>query len=173
MLARTTNGSAFNETNLGTTLSVSHRYRIDWTATNVVYYVDGVQVASHAIAISTSMRPVVSNLAGGPTLSLDWLRMSPYATSGTFVSHVLDAGATTWLNLVWLGNQPAGTTVSFETHTGNSANPNDGTWSAWASISATGAANSPSARYLQYRATLTSYAGTISPGVDQVTISYY
>ena len=113
--ARTDSGNGSIDTNLGDYLGAPHRYRIDWTATGVTYYIDGVQVASHSIAIRASMRPVASDLAGGPTLLLDWLRMSPYAASGSFTSRLFDAGAAHWLTLNWTGGTPAGTTVGFDT----------------------------------------------------------
>ena len=136
--ARTSSGSgsASLDTDLGGTyLGAPHRYRIDWTSTGVVYSIDGVQVASHAVAITANMRPVGSDQAGGVTLPIDWLRMSPYAATGVFVSRVLDAGTTVqWLNLTSLSSQPAGTSLTFETRTGNTTNPDDGTWSVWTSV---------------------------------------
>ena len=118
--ARTSNGSASLDTDLGGTyLGAPHRYRIDWTSTGVVYSIDGVQVASHAVAITANMRPVGSDQAGGVTLPIDWLRMSPDAATGVFVSRVLDAGTTMqWLNLTSLSSQPTGTSLTFETRTG-------------------------------------------------------
>ena len=171
--ARTNNGSTFIDTDLGGTyLGAPHRYRIDWTNTGVVYSIDGVQVASHAIAITANMRPVGSDQAGGPTLSLDWLRMSPYAATGVFVSRLFDASTTAhWLNLTSLVTQPAGASIGFETRTGNTTNPSDGTWSPWTSVVST-AISSPDSRYIQYRVTLNSTDPTTSPAVQQVTITY-
>ena len=40
------------------------------------------------------MRPLASDRTnGGGNLVLDWMRMTPYAASGTFTSRVLDAGS--------------------------------------------------------------------------------
>ena len=108
LIARTSGAGAIN-TDLGGYLGAPHRFRIDWTATAVTYYIDGVQVAVHDIAITQSMRPVASDLAGGGTLSVDWIRMSPYAGSGSYTSRVLDAAAAHWLALNWTGSQPTGT----------------------------------------------------------------
>ncbi len=173
--ARTSNGSgsASLDTDLGGTyLGAPHRYRIDWTSTGVVYSIDGVPVASHAIAITANMRPVGSDQAGGVTLPIDWLRMSPYAVTGVFVSRVLDAGTTVqWLNLTPLSSQPTGTSLTFETRTGNTTDPGDGTWSVWSSVAGT-TMSSPDSRYAQYRVTLSSADPTTSPVVQQVTITY-
>src|SRR6185295_19210131 len=47
--ARTLSAAGPVETALGTAfLNAPHRFRIDWTASNITYFVDGVQVASHA-----------------------------------------------------------------------------------------------------------------------------
>ncbi len=172
LLARTNSGNGLIDTDLGSAyVGAPHRYRVDWTASGVVYSIDGAQVASHAIGITASMRPVASDLAGGPTLSVDWIHMSPYATPGVFVSRVFDAQSAHWLSLTWTGSQPAGTTVGVETRSGNTTNPNDGTWSAWAPVVATAIA-SPDNRYLQYRLTLATTDTTGSPVVEQVTIAY-
>jgi hypothetical protein len=173
LFARTNNGTSSIDTTLGGTyLGSPHRYRIDWTPTGTVYSIDGVQVASHAIAITANMRPLGSDLAGGPTLSIDWVHMSPYAATGVFVSRLLDAGTTVqWLNVTPLVSQPTATSLTFDTRTGNSTTPDDGTWSAWSAVSG-GIISSPGSRYIQYRATLGTTDLTNSPVVQQVAISY-
>ena len=53
----------------------------------VVFRVDGVVVSSRPVAISRTMRPVVSDFsAGGAAVVIDRLHASPYAPSGTFTS---------------------------------------------------------------------------------------
>jgi len=78
-----------------------------------VYWIDGTQVASHAIAIAASLRPVVSDyVADAAALTVDWLRMTPYAATGTFASRVIDAGLlATWSTASWTTDLPAGTSV--------------------------------------------------------------
>ena len=168
--ARTNSSRGSLDTDLGGTyLGTPHRYRIAWTSTGIVYSIDGVQVASHAIAITANMRPVGSDQIGGLTLAIDWMRMSP---SGVFVSRLHDAGAGVhWLDLASLGSQPAGTSLAYETRTGDTTKPDDGTWSAWTSVAGT-AIGSPDSRYLQYRVTLRSMDLTTSSVVQQVTITY-
>jgi len=77
-------------TNLGTALVNSpHRYRIDWQAAQVVYSVDGVQVAVHPVAITGMMRPVAASdyNAFSGRIVIDWIHVSPYApATGTFPS---------------------------------------------------------------------------------------
>ena len=73
--------TVINSSSLGT----PHRYRIDWSTDSVAYYVDGVLVASHAIAIATPMRPVgFDRNVGNGSLNLAWLRMTPYGSLCTF-----------------------------------------------------------------------------------------
>ena len=55
-------------------------------AGSVVYAIDGTVVATHAIAIGGTMRPLVSDLTPGANtaLSVDWIQLTPYASSGSF-----------------------------------------------------------------------------------------
>ena len=120
------------------------------------------------------MRPLASDLnAGGTNPSVDWLRMSPYPSSGTFESRVFDTGksGTDWNSLTSITQKPAGTEVTFETRSGNSATP-DGSWSGWEAVGSGGAIASPSGRYIQYRANLSSTDASVSPTIEQVTIIY-
>ena len=87
-----------------------HRYRIVWLTDRVEFYVDGVLRATHTETGMTAMRPAIhDHNSGGSSLSVDWLRITPYATSGTFVSRVYDAGAAVnWLSATWTSETPAG-----------------------------------------------------------------
>jgi len=51
----------------GDWLGSPHRFRIDWSATNATFAIDGTIVASHAATESTSLRPLISdfNVGGG------------------------------------------------------------------------------------------------------------
>lgn len=177
LLARSWDGTLpWNENEMSTPiagdyLGAPHRYRIDWQADQVDYYVDGTLVASHAVSISIPMRPLpADSQVGGPTLSVDWLHMSPYESSGTFVSRVFDAGQSVgWQDLSWVGNEPVGTSVAFETRTGDTATP-DGSWSEWATVGSPIA--SPPGRYLQYRVSLSTSDPDISPVVESVTATF-
>jgi Domain of unknown function (DUF4082)/Bacterial Ig-like domain/Purple acid Phosphatase, N-terminal domain/Bacterial Ig domain len=157
----------------GVSPTAPHRYRIVRTASSVQYYVDGTLVATHNVAISAAMRPLVSDFnVGGGSLTLSWLRMSPYAAAGTFTSRVLDAGrSATWGTLDSTVTAPAGTAVTFETRSGNSATP-DATWSAWQAVGSGGAIASPAGRYVQYRANLSSTSTALTPSLERVAISY-
>ena len=75
----TRSGTTPIELSLGTTyLGAPHTYRIVWTASSVVYSVDGAVVATQNTAIGTSMRGVVrDNTPGGNAVLVNWMRLTP------------------------------------------------------------------------------------------------
>jgi hypothetical protein len=156
-------------------LGSPHRYRIDWNAGNVEYYVDGALVATHNVSFGgTQMRPLASEFnAGGAGLSVDWLRMTPYAGSGTFTSRVFDAGSVAeWGALTWSADVPAGTSLALSVRTGDTPTP-DGGWSSYAPVAASGGDIPGSSRYVQYRAELSSSDPETTAILRDVTISYH
>ena len=70
---------------------------------------------------------------------------------GTYASTSLDATLlSTWGKLTWLADAPPGA-VTLRCRSGNSEDPEDGSWSAWSAPVANGALlDLPAARYLQY-----------------------
>jgi hypothetical protein len=168
--ARTHNGATATDTLIaGSWLNTPHRYRIDWTATTVAFSIDGTPVATHPVAIAGTMRPVVSDFdAGAGGASIDWMRLSPYAASGTFVSRVLDGGAVrNWASATWTATVPAGTTLSLSARFGNTPVP-DGTWTAFTTL--TGSL-SQSSRYVQYQAVLSSTDAAATPVLQDITFT--
>jgi hypothetical protein len=158
--------------------ATSHLYRIDWTSTgptstggtgNVKFYVDNALVATSTDNLSEPMRPVASDYnPGGNGVKVDWFNLGPYPTSGGFESRVFDAGTdpdVTWGSLI--ASAAAGAPV-IETRTGNTPNPNDGTWNGWQGLSGN-VITSPRARYIQYRTTALTAA---KPSLEKVVIGY-
>ena len=157
----------------GVSLYEPHRFRIEWTPTQIRYFVDGALVATHAVSILGEIRPVISDYGlFGAVARVHWLRMTTYPGSGTFTSRVFDSGpgANDWQQLTSTASVPAGTAVSYETRSGDTRQPG-ATWSAWQAVSA-GTIASPNARYLQYRATLGTASGALTPTVRSVQASY-
>ena len=108
--------------------------------------IDGVQVASHAVAIGAMMRPVASDYDGeGDALRIDWMRMTPYAAAATFSPVCSTLGVATWTAATITGATPAGTAVMLSVSYGNSPVP-DASWTAFTPV--TGAIDVIS-RYLQ------------------------
>ena len=104
-----------------------------------------------------------------PLLQADWVRLVSYPATGTFTSSVFDATRTaTWGTASWTANAPAGTTVTIQVRSGNTATP-DGTWSAWTTVSNGGAVSSPAARYLQYQVTFTTNDPALTPTLNTIT----
>jgi hypothetical protein len=130
LYARTNTGATSTDTPIaGNWLSAPHRYRIDWSTSSVSFFIDGTLVATHAVTIADAMRPMVSDATvAGETVTVDWLRLTPYAASGTFTSRILDAGSSvTWNTASWTAQTPTGTTIALSARFGNSPAP-DATW---------------------------------------------
>ena len=175
LLARSNNGSAPTQNTVisGNWLGTPHHYRIDWNATNIVYWIDGVQVATHPVTISAALRPLISDLqVSGQKLVVDWMHMSSYSTPATFTSRVLDAGVVVpWATMLWTVDQPAETTLAMSVRFGNTPVP-DGTWTAFTSVSQSAAALTHSSRYIQYEATLSTSVTEQTVVLRDVTVTY-
>ncbi|HSC27059.1 MAG TPA: hypothetical protein VLD67_07285, partial [Vicinamibacterales bacterium] len=95
------------------------------------------------------------------------------AKRGSYVSDIRDAGTVaSWGVIRWRASAGPGQ-VEITTRTGNTANP-DETWSAWSKPYANSNGEqiaSPNARYLQWRAVLTSDGGSV-PVLTSVTAAY-
>ncbi len=173
LFARTNGGTSNADTALGSQyIGSEHRYRIDWTATQVVFSIDGAVVHTQNTAITDDMRPVISDFnVGGPSVAVDWMRMTPYPASGTFLSRIHDAGAAAdWGSLDYTATTPTGTGVGLEVRTGDTATP-DGSWSAF-TVVAEGADIAGTSRYLQYRAALSSSDPAVTPTLSSVSVAY-
>jgi len=147
---RTSNGATELTNSLGTGFfGTPHRYRIDWSAGSVAYFIDG----SPAFLFDPNAGPLVNGVptatsfrrafarGGGPmrTIAASESTASagkssstgtaePYAASGAFMSRVFDAGVkTNWQSLQSVA-KPSASSVAIVVRTGNSPIP-DGTWS--------------------------------------------
>ncbi len=152
-------------------LGSPHHYRIEWSASGMTYLVDGAVVASHPVALTgIRLRPQIfdSNEAGD-VLTVDWLRMSDYAPSPcTFTSRVIDSGlnGSTFTGLSTTLATPAGTSIAFDVITST-----DGVnWGTWTAINLDGTFSVGAARYLQYRATLSTSDPLVTPEVQTVQV---
>jgi VCBS repeat-containing protein len=175
LLARSADGNGVEQNSpLGAGyLNAPHRYRIDWSASQIVYFIDGTPVETATLSIPVSLRPIASDSGNGfASLPIDWLRLSPYASTCTYDSRVIDAGQPVdWTTLTSTINTPDGTALAVSVRTGNTPMP-DGTWSAFAAlVSGSGSINA-TARYIQYRADLSTSDINATPALDDVTIHY-
>jgi hypothetical protein len=91
------------------------------------------------------------------------------ATSGSYESSVRDTEAiSTWGKLSWKSETPQ--LIQMFTRSGNTGSP-DKTWSDWTRVDGDGGANSPKARFIQWRAVLRADSGR-SPSLNSVTVPY-
>jgi hypothetical protein len=157
----------------GSWLGTSHRFRIEWTNTSIVYAIDNNVVATHVGPITQSMRPLASDYnTGGSGIVIDWLRLSPYVLAGTFTSRVLDAGqVVNWGTATWASVTPEATGITVSVHMGNTPIP-DGTWTNFTSVANSGPSIGGSSRYLQYNVELTTTAPDDTPVFQGITIVY-
>ncbi len=93
---------------------------------------------------------------------------------GTLESKTQDTKVVSrWGKLSWEGVTPEGTAISFATRTGNTEKPNS-TWNDWSEeLTAPEASQitSPAARYIQWRAKLTTSAASATPTLKKVTVA--
>ena len=99
---------------------------------------------------------------------------SDYLAEGTVESKTHDTKVVSrWGKLSWEGVMPEGTAISFATRTGNTEKPN-GTWNEWSEelTSSDGSQiTSASARYIQWRAKLTTSAAAATPILKKVSVA--
>ena len=102
-------------------------------------------------------------------------RMGPdTARSGDYESEAFDARATsTWGELAWKADVPAGAGVELFARSGNTGDP-DETWSEWAPVSGDGGGQiaCPAARFLQWKARLSRGSRGAGPELLSVEAAY-
>ena len=172
--ARTSNGATSIDTKLiGNWLGSEHRFRIDWETNLVRYWIDGIQVAVHSVTVGGALRPVISDYdTGGGTVTVDSIYLSPYATTGSFTSRILDAGAAVaWSDISEVATTPPGTSVSLSVRMGQTPSP-DASWTDWVPLLLPGSLIGGTSRYLQYRAHLSTSDPLQTPVFHGIAIFY-
>lgn len=144
-----------------------HIYRVksDGSAT-LLTMMDDVQPWAFAPVVGGEI--LIGTSGSGEVYSLG----KTYSQVGTLTSKPYDFTLVSkWGRLDWKVDQPEGTSVFFQTRSGNSEEPDD-TWSAWSdSLVQASQISSPSARFLQYRTHLTSEFGTATPRLREVSLA--
>ena len=99
---------------------------------------------------------------------------SDHLAEGTLESKAHDTKVVSrWGKLSWEGVTPEGTAISFATRTGNTEKPNSA-WNDWSeelTDPETSQITSASARYIQWRAKLTTSAVSATPVLKKVTVA--
>jgi sugar lactone lactonase YvrE len=98
-----------------------------------------------------------------------------YAPTGTVLSEVLDAKLISkWGSLRWKADTPPGTCVTVAVRSGNTSEP-DETWSNWSAEQTDpqqAVIAAPTARFLQYRLTLTTKDPAQTPALHSLALRY-
>lgn len=151
-------------------IGAEHVFRIEWDS-SVRFYIDGALVHT-ASTVGGTMRALASEYTtGGGGLALKWLRLTPHASSGSFLSRIHDAGTVAdWGVMSYTAQIPQGSTLALDVRTGNTATP-DGSWTAFTQIAA-GQDIPGSSRYIQYRARFTTGNGNVTPVLASVNLPY-
>src|SRR5262249_60201362 len=101
-------------------------FRIGRKTSSADYFTGGSLVASHPLTVTGPMRPIAAsdfNEFGG-NVTVNWMRMTPYAANGTFLSRVFDAGSPVdWHSIQWSAVTPVGTSVAIAVRTGSTPVP--------------------------------------------------
>lgn len=96
--------------------------------------------------------------------------ISGYANNGTYYSEIYDSGTNSdWQELQSNYSTPINTSVIYATRSGNSPTI-DSSWSDWEEVN--GSIRSKDARYIQFRADLSSESPASTPAVESVSIMY-
>ena len=126
----------------------------------------GCRLLPHSLAVTNSMRPMVSDFtvgSGGHDGRLDVagstrlpIRQLPVTDSGCW------KGLSKWTDAAWATWLSSGTSVALSVRTGNTPTP-DGTWTNFIPLAYSGAAIGATSRYLQYQATLATTSAEQTP----------
>jgi hypothetical protein len=131
-------------------------------------------MASHAGAQwgTLAMGPmIVDSVAGDAAVSVDWMRLPPYAASGSFTMS-FDAGVSVaWQKLTSTLTSPAGTTGTITYRIGDTATP-DATWTAMAAVTGAGGPLVGTGRYIQFTVQLSTTDTSKAPVLKDVTLTY-
>ncbi|MBU1674280.1 fibronectin type III domain-containing protein [bacterium] len=173
LYARTRQDDTYTDESIGSGyFDAYHLYRADWYVDHVEYFVDDVPVASHPIAVTSDLRPLVNDsTADGTDLVVDWLRMTPYAAAGSFESRIYNAGAVAdWDAAFWSGQEPAGTSLLLYYRAGDTGVP-DGSWTPYTSLPVSGTVIGESSQFIQYRVDLATADTSVTPSLEEMHIA--
>ncbi|MFQ5905281.1 MAG: hypothetical protein ACE5JA_01785 [bacterium] len=98
-----------------------------------------------------------------------------FVREGRITSSPFDAGMTSsWGAISWNGDIPKGTSIKLQTRSGNTEKP-DRTWSEWSESydeSRGSKVTSPKARFIQWRAVLSTKDPSVTPVLRDVSLAY-
>ena len=123
----------------------------------------------------------------GSNVNINWMRVAPYSTPGTYTSQIFNAGTqVTWNTVTVVGTttpidgvvigadgyQPAGTNLTMYVRMGNTPTP-DSTWTSFLPYADfAGATIGTYSQYLQFEAVLSTSNPDQTPDLSGVSITY-
>ena len=146
--------------------------KLYWVNTDGDSVFKGKTSASQIVAIHRTANSNQLLLATGNAGKIFELK-SDYLAEGTLESKAHDTKVVSrWGKLSWEGVTPEGTAISVATRSGNTEKPNS-TWNDWSEELTVPEAQitSPAARYIQWRAKLTTSAVAATPVLKKVTVA--
>ncbi|MGL2962857.1 DUF4082 domain-containing protein [Flavobacterium sp. RSB2_4_14] len=171
--ARTSlNGATSIDVNLpGSLIGSSHLYRIEWNTNDIKYYVDGTLIHTQVATISETMRPAISDYnSNGTSISVDWIKVAPYVSSGTFTSQIFNVGTVkSWQQATWNASVPTGTTLTISQRQANSSN--EITSVAWTPIPTSGFLIGGVSQFIQYKVEMATTNTSITPELLDISIA--
>jgi hypothetical protein len=154
-----------------------HTLRMELYGGNIKCYYDGVQIFNVNDNSYTAGK-VSFESYGVSSAAYDWVNVTTassasYYSSGTLVSSAFDSGSSAvWQTISWSASTPSGTSVQFRTRTAaTQAGLASAAWSGYYTASGT-TITSPSNRWIQYEATLSTTNTETTPALSDVTIAY-
>ena len=128
---------------------------------------------THLLCVTSS----ADGLVVGTGNAAEAFRIQPAAAAeGFFTSSVLDASRQArWGVVDWQASVPDQAELVIQTRSGQSSDPDDGSWSVWSvpySHPGQESISSPLARYLQYRVQMKSAAGQAAPQLRWLSVGY-
>ncbi len=140
------------------------------TDATIVHEADSAQVTGLVAELSST-----DVLVAGSNLGRVYGLRSGFQANGEYVSQVKDTETTSsWGGLRWRARVPQGTSIQLRTRAGNTESPDD-TWSEWSGpyLEPEGSQiSSPPARFVQWKAELSSALPTSTPLLQWVEVVY-
>ncbi len=136
---------------------------------------DGASAGVCSVVVLGQARWMWYSGSDGSTRRIGLAKSPSYASSGSFVSKVLDSrwNLTRWDLLDWAGTTPVQSAIAVTARVGNVSIP-DGSWSGWTSPAyvSPAAVTLPRARYFQVAVMLSSESGAATPRLDELRVTY-
>jgi N-acetylneuraminic acid mutarotase len=160
-----------------TTVPTTAVYRFDPQTETITTVADQLpaELSGAAAAVGENGKLYVFGGRSAAGLDTAVLELRPFSTVGLATCPVIDTGVegTPWSKLDWSAQVPDGTTLKVEVRAADSEFAPDDSSLTWQLVTGPPVTSDlPSARYLQWRATLKTVNTAVTPKLDQVSLTY-